>query len=472
MNLTTQQQDIVDHIQNNDGLTLVNAVAGAGKTTLLVAIAKALQAKNGLYLAYNKAIALEAKKKFPKTVHCCTTHSLAYGPVVGKQKRKPSFFNYRDITELRSYEDKMDFIEAFKQFCLSKHTSFLDFIVDEEYPEHYGLLGNKYLELMEKFEIDYTHEFYLKYFHILLSNNMLEYDEFDIIMLDEAGDVNEVTLEIFKLLPAKKKVMVGDPYQNIYSFNHTINCFKVMADQGTTLPMSQSFRVADHIAERIEKFGRKYIDKNMRFEGIPLKDTIIESRAYIARTNTSLIAKMMELNELGVPYGLTRKASQIFELPLMICSLKPRGFISKPDYKHLQDDVDHYYKHMGELRETYPSLYSYLRNQHLEDTTLVNAIKLVSRHGSASIVACFNEAKKHEKANQSYMLGTAHSMKGLEADEVTIAPDMNEAIIDTMLHKNELKDGQELPEAEMTELNLYYVACSRAKKSLIGALHL
>ena len=472
MNLTEQQQDIVDHIQANDGLTLVNAVAGAGKTTLLVAIANAIQSKNGLYLAYNKAIALEAKKKFPKGVHCCTTHSLAYSPVVGKQKRKPSFFNYRDITEIRSYEEKLDFIEAYRQFCLSKHTSFLDFIADEDYPEHYGPLGNKYLGLMESFEIDYTHEFYLKYFHILLHNGLLSYDEFDLIMLDEAGDVNEVTLEIFKLLPAKKKVMVGDPYQNIYSFNHTINCFKVMADQGTTLPMSQSFRVADHIAERIEKFGRKYIDKNMRFEGIPLKDTIIESRAYIARTNTSLISKMMELNELGIPYGLTRKASQIFELPLLICSLKPKGFISKPDYKHLQDDVNDYYTNYNALREEYPSLYTYILKQHKEDTVLCNGIKLVARHGAAAIIACYNEARKHEKASQSYMLGTAHSMKGLEADEVTIAPDMNEAIIDAMLHKNELKNDESLPESELTELNLYYVACSRARKSLIGALHL
>ena len=37
---------------------------------------------SGLYLAFNKAIATEAKEKFPRTVDCRTTHSLAYRSVV------------------------------------------------------------------------------------------------------------------------------------------------------------------------------------------------------------------------------------------------------------------------------------------------------------------------------------------------------------------------------------------------------
>lgn len=471
MNLTNEQQDIVNHIQTNEGLTLVSAVAGAGKTTLLVSIAETLKASNGLYLAYNKSIATEAKKKFPKGIHCCTTHSLAYGPIVGKSKRRPSFFNYRDIKELNTFDDKIEFIEAFRQFCLSKFLSFEEFVEEEEYPAHYKELGPKYLQLMADKEIDYTHEFYLKYFHILLANGHLEYDPFDVIMLDEAGDVNEVTLEIFKLLPSNRKIMVGDPYQNIYAFNHTINCFEVMKEEGTTLPMSQSFRVADHIAERIEKFANKYMDKSMSFKGIAIRDTTINSRAYIARTNAYLISKMMELNELGTPYGLTRKAKDIFDLPLLIASLRYKGFISKPDYKHLQDDVNEYHEHRHSLKEQFPTLYSYLLDVHSSDKALCNTIKMVARYGKNQIVSCYEEARKHEKQNQSYMLGTAHSMKGLESDEVTLAPDLNEAVSDA-INFIEANPTLPVPEEFRTELNLFYVATSRAKKSLIGAIHL
>ena len=69
------------------------------------------------------------------------------------------------------------------------------------------------------------------------------------------------------------------------------------------------------------------------------------------------------------------------------------------------------------------------------------------------------------------MLGTAHSMKGLEADEVTLAPDMNEAIIDYITQKR-LNPDKAFNITALTELNLYYVATSRAKKALIGAIYL
>ena len=88
MNLTTHQQNIVDHVTKNKGLTLVKAVAGAGKTFLLTQIAKSLPHKNGLMLAYNKSIATSSKKKFPKTTHCMTTHSMAYQAVVVPNKFK------------------------------------------------------------------------------------------------------------------------------------------------------------------------------------------------------------------------------------------------------------------------------------------------------------------------------------------------------------------------------------------------
>jgi len=73
-------------------------------------------------------------------------------------------------------------------------------------------------------------------------------------MLDEAGDLNEVTLELFKLLPARIKVAVGDPNQNIYTFNHTINCFERLDGHGTTFKLSKSFRVPEHIDRTCRKF--------------------------------------------------------------------------------------------------------------------------------------------------------------------------------------------------------------------------
>lgn len=362
-------------------------------------------------------------------------------------------------------------MDKIKEFCLSSYTSFSNFITDSGFTAKLIPLGEKYLGLMQTGKLECTHEFYLKYYHMLLANGSLNYDEFDFIALDEAGDLNAVTLEIFKLLPAKKKIMVGDQYQNIYTFNHTINCFDVMAGQGTFLPMSQSFRVADHIATRIEKFCQKNMDPTMQFKGMPAVDDVIKTRAYIARTNASLIGKMIELNRTGIQYGLTRTTKQIFDIPLIICNLKHRGFISNPEVKHLQADVDFFYTD-GDTQRQYKSVLAYIRAIHSDDTNLINTINLVLRYTKTAIVECYNESRKHEKANQSYMLGTAHSTKGLEFDHVELGDDLN-SVIDPIVAGIAMgRCPTSLSTPERTELNLYYVALSRARKSLANAKHL
>ena len=58
MNLTTQQLRAIDTIKKDDTeLICMSAIAGSGKTATLIEMASALDPSNGLYLAYNKAIA-------------------------------------------------------------------------------------------------------------------------------------------------------------------------------------------------------------------------------------------------------------------------------------------------------------------------------------------------------------------------------------------------------------------------------
>ena len=471
MNLTPQQSDILTHIQSTPGLTMIEAKAGTGKTSMLVAIAKSLQPTSALYLAYNKKIATEASHKFPKSVHCCTTHSLAWKPTVTAHKLKLGTFSARSITEPHlDYDQRQSFVDTFREFCLSSHTSFSDFSNANFLPDHYQHLASKYFKLMESAAIECTHEFYLKYFHILLATNSITYPTFDLVMLDEAGDLNEVTLAIFQLLPATRKIMVGDPYQNIYTFNHTIDGFAAMAGQGPIFPMSQSFRVADHLATRIESFGRKYLSPDFIFTGVPSTYSTITTRAFIARTNASLIAKMIELNATSTPYGLARTAKQIFETPLAVCAFKYKGFISSPELKHLQTDINDFFESSA-LQRDYKSLYAYLRDIHPNDLSLTKTIQLIQRYGKSTIISCYEEARKHEKSCQTLTLGTTHSLKGLEFDQVELADDVNESIIDAINFRT-LTPNVPLPLDMQTELYLFYVACSRSKHKLINALHL
>lgn len=471
MSLTTEQNSILNHVKSTEGLTLVSSVAGSGKTTLLVHISNSISHTNALYMAYNKAIATEASHKFPKTTHCMTTHKLAYAATVKPYKLKVGDFTYRSIIERISYDTKIEVLDNIKEFCLSRYTSFTDYATANKLSLAVIHLCTSYLDLMQSGTIECNHEFYLKLYHILLANGDVTYDPFDFIMLDEFGDANEVTIEIFRLLPSTRKVTVGDPFQNIYTFNHTVNGFDVLKDEGTLFHMSQSFRVADYIATRIDKFATRYLDPDMKFIGIPMSNTTITTRGYITRTNGALIARMIELNQDGISYGLVRTANEIFRLPLMLVNLKYEGMIQDNAYKHLQTDINDWFE-SDVLQDQYSTVLTYLASLYEDDFQLVQAITLVLKHKKAAIMGAYSEARKHEKTNQLYTLATAHSCKGLEFDEVTLAQDMNNSI-DKVIEK--LKAGtprEELFRHEIEALNLYYVACSRSAKVLNNANYL
>lgn len=468
MALTTEQQSILSHVVSTPDLTLVDACAGSGKTTLLVAIANAIPHTNGVYLCYNKSVSVEAQRKFPNTTHCVTTHSMAYAATVKTLKLKLGEFSYRNITERLLQDQKYSITQHIRSFCLSKYTSFADYALEFNVPPLYVTIVNKYLNLMQSATIECTHDFYLKLFHMMLANNSLTYDPFDFIMLDEAGDLNEVTLEIFKLLPSIRKVAVGDKHQNIYQFNDTINCFKVLEGQGTLLPMTKSFRVSKAIASKVEAFGRRYLDPLMSFEGTNSLSPAINTRAYITRTNSALIQKMIHLNSQGTAYSLNRSAKDIFKVPLMLCNIKYQGFITDPTYKFLQADIDNWYE-SDSLRTEYPSIFSYIAHECPEDVQLAQAIRLIQTHKKTLIISTFEEARLHEKSKHQLTLATVHSCKGSEYDEVTLADDLHEV---TAVALDRIDGGSVASPKDLETINLYWVACTRAAKALNNARHL
>jgi len=481
---TQEQQLVLDHIHNlkpnpdsYDSTILVNSVAGSGKTTLLTTIAEQVPHKLGLYLAYNKAIAVDARKKFPKTTECSTTHSLAYRAVVKQYGLQIGNLTYRDIHAPLTFDNKMYVIDVVKEFCLSRFLSFDEFTEDKQIEDGIANAVRDVLKKMEEGHIECTHDFYLKVFHISLHNKSVTYEPFDFVMIDEAGDINEVTLEIFKLLPARFKVATGDKHQNIYQFNYTINAFKLLEHEAISFDMTQSFRVQQDIAERIQHFFRKYADPHMVFKGIEKSPSTTDTMAYISRTNAVLVDKIIDLKKDNIPYTLVRKANQIFQLPLMVAFLKENGEVRDREYKHVQDEVNYYYQTY--IPNTPPqerfSLYSYLLSIYDEDPQLSTALRLVLKHGKTAIIEAHKHAKAVEtgKSSDNLVLATAHSVKGLEFDYVYIADAFNlhvNRIIEELQEIYAMK--QEVPSKIYTELNLAYVACSRAKKELHNAYFL
>ena len=473
MTLTSEQSDILNHFISTPGITAITAVSGAGKTSTLVEIAKRFPHKRGLMLAYNNSVATSSRKKFPSTVDCRTTHSLAYQAVVKQFRLFVGAFTYKSITHKISYEHKVAIINTIKEFCLSKYTDFDLFASETHVPDSISKLSVHYLSLMQSGKIECTHDFYLKLFHIYLADGTLSYPDFDFIMLDECGDLNPVTIEIFHLLPSQRKLAVGDPFQNIYSFNHTVNYFAQLPSDATLMPMSQSFRVPKFIATLVEKFCQKYLDPSMQFKGVDVTDRSISTRAYLTRTNAALIAEMIRCDDEGIPYNLLRDPKEIFRIPLMLCGLKYQGYITVPEYSHIQADVDEWYE-SDTLKSEFKSALAYLASLYSEeDMQLRQAIRLLLKYKAPRIIETFKKASSHVGTHHPYTLSTVHAAKGMEWDSVTVATDLNDT---TQLTKDFIKENpqmlEDLPQERIDTLNLYYVCVTRCKKELHNAIHL
>lgn len=229
MGLTEEQAAAVDLFKTSSSLK-ISAFAGTGKTTTLTALGKSTK-KSGLYLAFNKSIATEAQTKFPQTVDCRTTHSLALRSLPNSYRGNSAklfdslpgnrIAQILDIEEI-SIDDILlkpratGFLTArtIQKFCQSGD----DFISHKHVPlsgklallrpEH-RLEFEKYLAELASHLWDRMvnpsdatplgHDGYLKLWS--LSSPPLPYD---FILLDEAQDTNEAVLSVLRKQQSKR----------------------------------------------------------------------------------------------------------------------------------------------------------------------------------------------------------------------------------------------------------------------------
>lgn len=417
--LSEEQIEILNAVENayNNScgeIIKISARSGSGKTFMLTEISKKLNPNTGMYLAYNKAIADESKGKFADTISCRTTHSLAYGNIVKGLGLEVGFFSYKNIRERLQFEEKLIIVDIIEKFCLSSATDVHE-LCKENYPKNLIDVAKSYMQKMQRKEISCTHSFYLKLYQLSLKAGIIKPKEIDLLMLDEAGDINEVTLSIFQLIPAKIKILVGDNHQNIYSFNGTINGFEALKNVGQYYELTKSFRVSSDIAKGVELFCKKYLDPNVRFIGVDYKHSEINSETYafISRTNASMIGKMIQLDEINTKYNLVRPVKNIFELINILIFLKPNGDVYNAKYKFLQTETDEYYEDPSLQRE-FSNLFAYISACNEGDVELASAMSLINRFSKNTIIDTYNNALKHEKDTRKHKiwLTTAHSSKG------------------------------------------------------------
>ena len=482
--LTEEQQNIIDAIVSpKDQIIAVNAVAGSGKSSTCKAIVETYQPENGFYTAFNKGIITDSAKKFGNLIEAKTLHALAYKYV--KLKKSIEEFNYNSFkNDDLEYEEKLEIIEMLDNFYRSSYVDLDVYITDHPTTDTIEEKVLEYADKMLKGEVNPTFNFMLKCLHLLLANKELEIN-FDLFLLDECQDVTPVTLAIFKLIHADCKVLLGDKYQNIYSFMHTVNAFNRL-DNLNIFPLTQSFRCSTNVANTVQKYGKQHLENNFIFKGTDkVKSDKLPKVAYITRTNAMLIERMHNLLTSNQSFYTIRSIDEIFALPMALLNAANNKPVYDKRYKYLEKEYNKYTKENSNASRKM-SFFDYIVEV-TNDCSLECIIKMLTNFRNKNI-NIFSLKKKIAEIhpNKNIILSTAHAFKGLEADVIFIENDLNRAVTTAIKEKanymtsdyDKIFDriSNQTPKFTVTrslsdiqeDLNVYYVALSRAKSNIIN----
>lgn len=425
----------------------VEACAGSGKTSTLTEVAKANPDSRFLYLAFNRSIVEEARTRFPENVRIFTTHGLAwrwYAHTYGSERLKDVRSGYRpfDLEGVfpgAGSRELASLISRFTWFCHSARAE----------PEDADV---KHLfEAVRKGRVPMTHDFYLKLYQLECQPKFRNYEY---VLLDEAQDTNAVTMSLFCDNDCRR-ILVGDSHQAIYAFRGAVNALGKTAAY-TTLHLSYSFRSVQKILDRANYFLGSFAPDRRSF--VPMKSAVRAGRneagektAYIFRTNAAVIEAVSEIGKGEEhKFRLLRPAEAVFGCALGLLELdRHRPEKISPSFAWLRrfrnlDAVQDFAEDTG-------------------DRELLLNLKTVDSYGS-ELYDIFRTAKSLGSGEGgSRFITTAHTSKGLEWDRVRIGRDFPD--LDYEYGRIGKKKGMTADEFSQ-ELNLYYVAVTRAKSVL------
>ena len=465
MGLTAEQLEVLTAVLDTKYDTvMVDAIGGSGKSTTSVASARLYAPKTGFYTAFNKAIVEDTKKKLQGVLPARTFHSIAYNII--KPRKSIEELTYKSISNKFSYPEKLDIIGCLNGYFNSSYINIEDYL-NKEHP-HGKKLHEYVCDLADDMwngKINPTFDYLLKCMHLMLHTGELEVG-YDLIIVDECQDLVPVTFEITKLLKAKKKLYLGDKFQNIYNYMGTVNAFNLIKD-AHTVRLTETFRCDKDTAYIVEKYGKQYLSKDFKFRSGRSYDCGASERAYISRTNAGVLRRIIDCIDRNIPYKLLRSPKEVFALPMALVNASRGNPVYDRRYKYLETEYQKYcIAPLGAI-----SFFDYVKESTKDPsiTFMCDTVKYLIKDG-----VNFYDVYAHTMNNKNkvgYTITTAHAFKGLEVDIVYIDNDLNKLVSnirDKMIvdGKFSVLNRQYLTPMDKENLNIYYVALSRARHEI------
>ncbi|MDA7742159.1 UvrD-helicase domain-containing protein [Francisellaceae bacterium] len=462
--LTQEQINCIQAAKAGKGLK-IKAYAGTGKTSTLVEIAKSIHGR-GLYLAYNKAIQMDATNKFPGSVACKTAHSLAYGALYDQINGRVenitpinlmSHITVNATGGYQAYEMAFLILKMLRAFCNTDRQN-----IDQTFlhHEHFLMVGDNDFQRQEILSyvlqkaseywveaikhgstLPLEHDFYLKIYQ--LTKPQLS-RRFDYILFDECQDANPVLIDILKQQTCQT-ICVGDEHQQIYSWRGAVNAYNQF--DGEAFYLSQSFRFGDKIAELASTL------LHLKGEHTPLTgQSDIDSRILevkpnqytkLCRTNANVISNIIDNIKKRIHVvGGTQEAMSLAKSGYALFS----GDTDKVTHSKLRTFRS--WEKMKDFKERF------------EDPDISFLANIIERYDVkfGSVITQIENAKYVKEEEADIIFSTIHKAKGREWDHVVIGDDF------PLFNKED--DMQIMLREDAEEFNLLYVAITRAKYSL------
>lgn len=470
---TDEQSACLDLFRSGESMK-IEAGAGTGKTSTLQLLANDDKLRSGAYLAFNKAIVLEAKTKMPSSVYCSTVHSMAF-QTVGKQyahRLKGARMRQR---ELAARLDLRDFVcvtgeqtkrlsaervashvkKTVQRFCQTAdeqlsivHVPYLEGI---DMPrdgrrtfEHNNELAQIVFPAAQALwadvrEIDgvmpFAHEHYLKLWQ--LSHPTINAD---FILFDEAQDANPIMAAVIGEQTHAQRVYVGDSNQAIYEFTGAVNALAAI-DADHERMLTQSFRFGNEIAAVANRV-LAMLETSMRLVGTPTiasrVGTISGRSCTLTRTNACGIDTLLDAKRRELSVHFVGGGEDVADFARAARDLQSGRGTSLPELA-LFDDWAEVKRYVDEDDDG-------------SDIKLM--VDLVEKYGVPTILSALDGNVKESDAD--LVVSTAHKSKGREWEQVTIGPDFAPV----------QKPNEPPRELNASELRLLYVAVTRARLQL------
>lgn len=461
---TAEQAAIIGAFGDDRNL-VIEAGAGTGKTSTLKMIAASAPSRRGLYVAYNRAIADDAKRDFPASAQCSTAHSLAYGAVgrAYRNRLNGPRVPVRETARILGISEPLRLgertlapnqvarlaMEAVDRFCRSADPEPGPYCVPRkpgmDSPEDMRDLREILLPLARRAWADiagqdgrlkFTHDAYLKIWQMSEPRLAADY-----ILLDEAQDANPVILDVVTRQKDTQLIAVGDRSQAIYGWRGALDAMDWFPD-ARRLALSQSFRFGSAIADEANKW-LAILGARLRLTGYDRISSVVAPLeapdAILCRTNAEAVSRAMAAVGAGKATAVVGGGADIRRLAEAAITLKAGAGTDHPELMA--------FRTWGEVQD------------HAENDPgggdLKVLVNLIDKHGPDAIISVISRLVDERRAQ--VVISTAHKAKGREWDGVQIASDFREP--------KQQEDGK-AGVIQREEAMLAYVAVTRAKLTL------